>query len=163
MTDARIRPISADDWDGIVALEAAAYADAGLSEGRAALESRAHASPGTCFVLDVAGDVAGYVLSLPYPRFRWPDLANPERAAHRSANLHLHDIVVSTALRGRGLAKHLLRHLTATALERAYERISLVAVGGSATFWSANGYLGHPEVALPGSYGADAVYMSRAV
>jgi GNAT superfamily N-acetyltransferase len=162
MTGVRIRPVAARDWDGIVALEAGAYGS-GLSEDRAALESRAQASPGTCFVLDVEDEVAGYVLSLPYPRFRCPDLTRPERSTFRSANLHLHDMVVAAGLRGRGLAKQLLRHLTATADALGYERISLVAVGGSTGFWSARGYANHPEVALPGSYGADAVYMSRAM
>jgi hypothetical protein len=44
-----------------------------------------------------------------------------------------------------------------------FERISLIAVAGSHTFWSANGYHAHPEVMLSSSYGANAMYMSMTV
>jgi ribosomal protein S18 acetylase RimI-like enzyme len=162
----RIRQISDSDWDSIVALEASAYEGDGLSEGRSVLKSRACASPATCFVLETGERIAGYVLSLPYPAFRYPDLTRAEEPAARSLrwpNLHLHDLVIADHSRRRGLGKQLLRHLTATARSSRYERISLVAVGGSDTFWSANGYHSHPGLVLPESYGANAVYMSRTI
>ncbi|EPH39733.1 GNAT family N-acetyltransferase [Streptomyces aurantiacus] len=171
--DVRIRPIADDDWSGIAELEAEVYTELGLSEGRAALESRARASPSTCFVLDPpAAGPAGYLLALPYPPFQSPDLARPEDTASpalpsapsvRAGNLHLHDLVVAEGFRGRGLARRLLRHLATTARAQTYERISLVAVAGSETFWAAQGYRAHREISLPGSYGTDAVYMSAAV
>ncbi|WP_282790995.1 GNAT family N-acetyltransferase [Streptomyces sp. CC224B] len=156
----RIRHIAEGDWDGIAALEAEVYTPLGLSEGRAALESRARASPGTCFVLDDGHAAVGYVLALPYPPFHCPDLSRDEGAALPSRNLHLHDLVVAGDLRGHGLARRLLRHLSATARSRTYERISLVAVGGSDTYWAARGFAAHPEVPLPDGYGPDALYMS---
>ncbi|MBZ4320930.1 GNAT family N-acetyltransferase [Streptomyces sp. SCA2-4] len=162
----RVRGIAERDWDAVVALEADAYTALGLSEGRAALRSRADASPDTCFVLDVDSRPAGYLLALPYPAFRCPDLTRPEAPdgpADPSANLHLHDIVVAPHLRRRGLARHLLLHLTRTARAREHERISLVSVGGSEAFWSARGFTAHPDVALPDGYGPHAVYMSRPV
>ncbi|MFI1486975.1 GNAT family N-acetyltransferase [Streptomyces sp. NPDC020747] len=171
MTDVvHVRHITEGDWDGIVAIESRAYAGLGLSEGRAALRSRAEISPSTCFVLDVGSGPAGYLLALPYPAFRYPDLERTEETAAPphpvpgpgSGNLHLHDIVVAEGLRGRGLGQRLLHHFTLTARSRGYERISLIAVGRSDTFWSARGYTTHPGVS-PGGYGADAVYMSKAV
>ncbi|WP_320782146.1 GNAT family N-acetyltransferase [Streptomyces sp. CRN 30] len=160
----RVRGIGAGDWDAVVALERAAYAPLGLSEGRAALQSRAAASPETCFVLDAGGRTAGYVLALPYPPLACPDLGRAEEAAADPAgNLHLHDLVIAPDLRRRGLAQHLLRRLAGTARDRGDERISLVAVGGSDRWWSARGFTPHPEVVPAGPYGADAVYMSRPV
>jgi ribosomal protein S18 acetylase RimI-like enzyme len=159
----RIRQISECDWDGIAALEAGTYSGSGLSEGRVALESRAYASPATCFVLEAGQQVAGYVLSLPYPEFQYPDLTRAEKLSFHSPNLHLHDLVIADDFRGRGFGKRLLHHLTETAEAKMYRRISLVAVGGSNTFWSANGYHAHPELTLPGGYGANALYMSRVI
>ncbi|MDX6332640.1 MAG: hypothetical protein QOI83_5025 [Streptomycetaceae bacterium] len=161
--DVHIRHVSDGDWSGIVALEASAYTDSALSEERAALESRAHASPATCFVLDFEQQIAGYLLALPYPMFQYPDLSRMEETIFHSRNLHLHDLVIGEGFRGRGLAKRLLHRLTVTAGSKMYERISLIAVAGSETFWSANEYKAHHEVALPRSYGANAVYMSKAV
>ncbi|MGP3975629.1 GNAT family N-acetyltransferase [Streptomyces sp. 8N114] len=162
----RIRGIVEGDWDAIEELERDAYAGLGLSEERAALQSRASASPGTCFTLDVGSRTAGYVLALPHPAFNYPDLGRTEHtsAAFAAGNLHLHDIVVARPLRRRGLARLLLHHLTRTARARGDERISLVAVGGSDRFWSARGFVAHPKVLPPGSgYGTDAVYMSKPV
>ncbi|MEU2421339.1 GNAT family N-acetyltransferase [Streptomyces sp. NPDC007851] len=159
----RIRHIADTDWDAVAALEARAYTELGLSEGESALRSRADASPETCFVLDVGSRPAGYVLALPYPPFSYPDLRRAEEfaaPAHRSGNLHLHDLVVAERLRGRGLGQRLLDHLTLTAGARGFERISLIAVGDSERFWSARGFTAHPGIA-PGGYGANAVYMSR--
>jgi GNAT superfamily N-acetyltransferase len=162
-SDVRIRPVSDGDWSDIVALESSAYSAIGLSEERTALESRVRVSPTTCFVLNVEQRLAGYLLALPYPMFEYPDLARTEEIVFRSRNLHLHDLVIAEDLRGRGLAKRLLHHLTATAESQEYEQISLVAVAGSETFWSANGFTVHHGVVPAGSYGATPVYMSRAV
>ncbi|MGW4023149.1 GNAT family N-acetyltransferase [Streptomyces sp. NPDC005009] len=136
------------------------YAPASLSEGAEALRSRGRASPKTCFVLETGDRVAGYVLALPYPRLRYPDLTRPEERAYDSRNLHLHDLVIADDLRGRGLGSRLLRHLTAVARRSSYERISLVAVGGTAGFWAGHGYRPEPGAELHGGYGDGAVYMS---
>ncbi len=158
----RIRRIAAGDWPDITVLERGAYRRLGLSEGRAALEAKVSASPTTCFALDLTGRLAGYLLALPYPESAYPDLRGAEAGpALPSRNLHLHDIVVAEDLRHQGLARLLLTHLTATARHQGYERISLVAVGGSETFWSARGFTAGPVT--PAGYGPTAVYMSRAV
>lgn len=159
--DVRIRPLAERDWDAIVALEAGAYAQDGLSEGREALKSR-HSS-GTCFVLEHEGRVGGYLLALPYPPFTSPDLSRAEDADHPSRNLHAHDLVIAEHLRGRSLGPRLLTHLLATARELGYERISMVAVRGAHVLWARLGYRAHPEVELPASYGTNAVYMSMEV
>ncbi|MFJ6135237.1 GNAT family N-acetyltransferase [Kitasatospora sp. NPDC092286] len=161
--DIRIRRLADDDWEGVAALEAGAYSASGLSEGRAALESRGRSSPTTCFAVERRGRLGGYLLSLPYPLFHCPDLAREERAGFRSSNLHVHDVVIAEELRGRGLAPRLLNHLARTARAQGYERLSMVAVGGTEVLWSPLGYSAHPEVAFPESYGAHAVYMSMAL
>ncbi|MGV9393608.1 GNAT family N-acetyltransferase [Streptomyces olivaceus] len=171
----RVRLLADRDWDAVVALERDAYSGLGLSEDRAALQSRAAASPDTCFVVDVGPRTAGYALALPYPPHRYPDLARTEDAEPPArpsgpssgsggwGNLHLHDIVVAPGLRRRGLARHLLHHLTGTARARGDERISLVAVGGTEGFWTARGFVAQPGVVPAGAYGGGAVYMSKPV
>ncbi|SEO79987.1 GNAT family N-acetyltransferase [Actinacidiphila rubida] len=161
--DVRVRRVSEGDWPGIIRLESRAYAPLGLSEEPSVLRSRAQASPSTCFVLHVGDRLAGYLLALPYPASAYPDLARAEAVAHRSANLHLHDLVVAEDLRGRGLGRRLLRHLTAVAAASGFEEISLVAVGGSDSFWSANGFAAGGTAPPAEGYGADPVYMSRPV
>lgn len=161
--DLRIRLLADGDWDAVVALEHAAYAADGLSEGREALRSRAHASPGTCFVLERHGAVRGYLLSLPYPPLRCPDLSRPEEQAFRSTNLHVHDLVIAEELRGRDVALGFFRHFREQADEQGFERISMVAVRGADILLRLLGYRAHREVPVPACYGRRAVYMSMPV
>jgi len=86
----------------------------------------------------------------------------PSRPARTPRNLHLHDIVVEERLRGRGWGLRLLNHLTLVAGSRGFERISLIAVGRSEPFWSARGFNVYPGIS-PDGYGANAVYMSKAM
>ena len=158
-----VRPIAGHDWPAIVALEAQVYSGIGLSEDRAALESKARASPRTCFVLDVGHHVAAYLLALPYPMFRSPALALPEAGTFSSTNLHLHDLVVGKEFRRRGLATHLEQQLTQLAPSLGHTSISLIAVAGSGGFWTACGYQERPTVSVSVSYGANAVYMTRMI
>lgn len=163
MTDPRIRLLRADDWDTVVALEERAYATSGLSEGRDALQSRHRASPSTCFVLEHAGHVGGYLLALPYPLHHCPDLSHAENSTgHKppTTNMHAHDLVIAEELRGHGHAHRMLRHLEATARAAGYRTLSLVAVRGSHVLWTPLGYRARPETDLPASYGDEAVYMA---
>ncbi|GAA2997198.1 GNAT family N-acetyltransferase [Actinokineospora diospyrosa] len=154
----RIRHLVAEDWAAIAALEAATYG--ALSEGRTVLQSRAVASPETCFVLDAGERIAGYVLSLPYPDHRFPDLSEPEFTVHGRANLHLHDLVIAPASRGHGFGALLVDRVIEAAV--GAERVSLVALEGTGAFWTARGFRALPAVATPG-YGPGAVYMSRPI
>ncbi|KJK51700.1 hypothetical protein UK23_06215 [Lentzea aerocolonigenes] len=158
-----IRRILDADWKAVAELENLTYAAAGLSEDRAVLEARGRSAPETCFVLTQHGRTAAYVLALPWPAFRFPDLARHEQITSWSANLHLHDLVVAPDLRGRGLAGKLLRHLTTVARDRDHDRVSLVAVGTSASFWAANGFRPCAAVTVPTGYGTNAVYMSKPI
>ncbi|MFD9812096.1 GNAT family N-acetyltransferase [Streptomyces sp. NPDC059080] len=160
--DLRIRQLADGDWDALTALEAATYAPLGLSEGRAALQSRARVSPATCFVAESGERLAGYLLALPYPPHAHPRLTRAEQRPFVSRNLHLHDLAIAPPQRRRGLARLLLHHLTATATAHGYEQISLIAVGGSHPFWTARGFAPDHRAAAPGpDYGPDAVSMVR--
>ncbi|WP_328551280.1 MULTISPECIES: GNAT family N-acetyltransferase [unclassified Streptomyces] len=165
MTDTRIRLFREEDWDEVVALEERAYAASGLSEGREALRSRHRASPSTCFVLEYAGGFGGYLLALPYPLFRCPDLSLAEEGAAQEgdggSNLHTHDVAIVERARGRRLACRMQRHLEETGRAARYRTLSLVAVRGSEALWSRLGYRARPEIGLPASYGAEAVYMAK--
>ncbi|MER6214320.1 GNAT family N-acetyltransferase [Streptomyces sp. NPDC001674] len=163
----RVRQLRPDDLDAVAALEEEAHAPHGLAEGPAALLARSAASPSTCFVVEGGGHPGGhpaaYLLALPYPFGQSPHLGRTERYVHHSRNLHLHDLVVAARFRGRGLARALLQRLEESARAKGCERISLVAVAGSETFWTARGYVPHREIPLHEDYGAHAVYMSAPV
>lgn len=159
MLTATLRPIRDGDWPGVLALESAAYRRLGLSEDPDTLRSRAAA--GTSFVVEAGGSVAAYLLALPYPYGRIPDLAEPAPVAAGGADLHLHDIVVDAGRRRAGLGGRLVDHLLATARAAAYARVSLVSVADSGAFWTRQGFHPRPEVPVPAGYGPGAAYLTR--
>jgi len=156
---AAVRPLRDADWPDVVALEAAAYRELGLSESVDGLRSRAGA--GTSFVLDAGGSVIGYLLALPYPYGRFPDLAEAGPVPDRTPNLHLHDMVVAAQHRGAGLGSRLAGHLLTVAREHGYERVSLVALYGRDAFWARQGFHLQRSVPPPPGYGPGATYLSR--
>lgn len=165
-----IRHTEEHDWDAITDIESDTYLPLGLSEGHDALVSRGRLSPETCFVVEAEQQVVGYVLALPYASDTYPDLhqpdigspspANPHTANLNPVNLHLHDMAVAVDFRRRGLGKRMLGRLVTEARRLGYEQISLVAVGGSDSFWSARGFRPRPEVAVTAQYGPDAKYLT---
>ncbi|MFL6112611.1 MAG: GNAT family N-acetyltransferase [Catenulispora sp.] len=160
----RIRPIQDADWERIAEIEHEAYVSLGLSEGLEALRAWGRVSPETCFALEADGCVAGYVIAVPHPAGSAPTLGRPATAgATQTTNLHLHDLALSPAHRGKGLARLLLRRLEQAAVGRGFETIGLVAVGAAPGFWAASGFAPQPDVAVSESYGTQAMYMARAV
>jgi ornithine decarboxylase len=158
-----VRGLAPADWAAVISLEAETYGPLGLSESPAALRAKAAVSPGTCFVARTGPDtLGGYLLALPSPPRRPPAWGRAEQATALVSreNLHIHDLVVSPALRGRGLGRRLVAHAEHAAREGGCASVSLVAVGGADRFWTALGYAAHPHVPVP-DYGPSAVYMSR--
>lgn len=163
---ATVRPIAGTDWTAVGSLEERAYAPLGLSEGTANLRGRAEASPGTCFVLDLGGVVAGYVVALPYPRFRFPHLHASQALADTppaGGNLLLHDLTVADEFRGRGWGTQLAGHLTVVARSSRFTSMSLVAVGGSHHWWRTLGFQACHGIAAPDGYGPGALVMTRSL
>ena len=154
-----VRPVSAADWPGIVALEAATYRDLGLSEDPAHLRGRA--GEGTSFVVEAGRDIAGYLLAFPFPYGRYPDLTADGTTVTGPAGLHLHDLVIAPEHRRGGLGSRLVSVLLAAARDVPYARVSLVSVGGSHDFWARHGFRVRPEVPVSDGYGPGATYMSR--
>jgi GNAT superfamily N-acetyltransferase len=159
-----IRVLQEQDWPRIHALEAAAYAGLGLSEGEAALRSRAAASPATNLVVVADGTVVGYLLTLPYPVGRFPDLTRDEAEVFdERANLHLHDIVIDRQYQVRGLPERLLEAISRTAAELGFEQLSMVSLRRSRRRWTRMGFVEHPAVPVPDYYGEGAGYLTYGV
>ncbi|WP_189332480.1 GNAT family N-acetyltransferase [Actinoplanes ianthinogenes] len=153
-----MRRVADRDWPGIVALEARTYAAKGVSEDPDVLRTRMN--PATSYVLADGPEIAGYLLALPYPDRRSPDLAHPETTRHVSSNLHLHDLAIAPGRRRAGLGARLVRRLLTEAATQGYTSVSLVALGEAAGFWQSQGFRPRPDVTPPAAYGP-ATYLTR--
>ncbi len=75
--------------------------------------------------------------------------------------LYLHDMAVQAQFTGQGLGRAMFQALSTVSQEMSINTIRLVAVQGSASFWSSLGFTAIPVLELCASYGEDAVLMEK--
>lgn len=138
----------------------------GLPEAMAVYEERLKLFPAGCFVLEEDGRAEGYLISHPIRRDEPPALDSLLGQIVEDADMYyIHDIVVSNRLRGRGYAATGVSQALSTAARDGYQRLCLISVYGTATFWGRHGFQKQePTNAMADKlrgYGSDAVYMVR--
>lgn len=157
----RWRAMTSGDLDGVVAVARIAFPD--HPEGRACFEERLTLAPASCFVLEGAGRVAGYLIAYPWPQGAIPPLDTLLGTLPESCDAwYLHDLALRPEARGGGNARAGLALLVA----QVDAPIALVSVNDSAAFWRSQGFEVRDSAALQAklsSYGPQARYMVRSV
>lgn len=123
--------------------------------------------PHGCFVLGGAAGICGYCLSHPWTLGAPPPLDTAIGALPDAPDAYfIHDIALDSKARGKSLASSLVPTLMDTARGIGIGRMMLVAVGGSAPFWTRMGFRGMADElqAVAGAlYGERAVLMERLI
>jgi GNAT superfamily N-acetyltransferase len=154
------RGMRPDDLDAVLAV--ADVVHPALPESRAVFAERLTLFPRGCLVLAADGAVGGYAVSHPIRRFAPPALDTLIGTLPADADdYYIHDVAIRPEHRRGGAASIAVGLLLDNA--REYATSSLVAVYGSAAFWSRFGFVETTEV-IGGKlapYGPGAVYMLR--
>ena len=141
----------------VLSLAAKLYPD--HPESRSAFEAKLAACPDACLVADRDGTPVGYCAALWATCGRPPKLDETAYAPRSPLGLHLHDISLDPAVRGRGLVGSALAHLSRLA---GPATLSLIAVNGTRPLWQRHGFRDAPvDEDVRTTYGSDAVYMAR--
>lgn len=143
----------------------AAAIHAALPEHAFVFAERQRLYPEGCFMLEVDGGAAGYVISHPWHYLRPPSLnVLIERIPEDASTYYIHDLALLPSARrtgaGSAIADTLLRHAAAAGLPNA----SLIAVYDAAPFWRSHGFgfVDDPVLAKKlAGYGAEARMMMR--
>lgn len=165
----QIRPMSAADLPGVLAIQAEAYAGADFApEQPAVYRDRMALAPDLCLVAtDAAGALLGYLVSHPWHTGEPPPLDTELEALPPASDCwYLHDCAVAARAHGQGVAAALYQAAQALAQARGLHSAALVAVGDAASYWARAGYSvqERPELAAQLSgYGSGARYMARAL
>ncbi len=133
------RPIHDDDLTQVLCVQRQCYPPA-MQEGPAVVRARIASSGRTSWVAVVDDEVHGYLFAYPSVLGKAAALNAPFALATQPDTLYLHDLAISPALVGSGVAKRLVRladHV-ACAMELAYA--ALIAVQGSRPFWEKRGF-----------------------
>ena len=157
-----IDSISYKDWPLIMDLQIDSY-ETIEPETLEVLKSKYEMSKNTCFTAKYGDMLKGYILALPYEKFKMPSMVKPETKVFLSKNLHIHDAAVKKSSRNKGFSKKMLNRLITRAKELGYEEFSLVALKHAVGFWSKNGFKKIDDINVPGYYGEGAVYMNTEI
>lgn len=162
-----LRPIREDDLEAVLAVQAACYPPV-MQEAAEVVLSRIRAAGPSSFVAECAGQVLAYVFA-----YRSSQGAVTPLDAHFDVRddgdtLYIHDLSVSPAATGQGLARRLVERLQALARELGLTCCALVSVQDSQRFWEGLGFretvcADAPARLALASYPPVAVYMRRAL
>lgn len=117
--------------------------------------------PDGCLILDSPDGAIGYVLAHPWHRSAPPKLDHPLGAIPADAGTYyLHDLALLPEARGTGAGRAAVGLIVAQARRAGFADISLIAVGNSVPFWSAQGF--RPATDGPDRpYGPASLFMRR--
>lgn len=159
------RPMATADLPGAYALSVRVHAD--FPERLEVLDEKFRLFPGGCFVLEDADlGICGYCFSHPWDAGPPPALDTMLQALPDvPIRYFIHDMTVDASLRRMNLASALVPRLVEIAHAVPIARMALVAVSGSAPFWTRMGFRRTADETLQNAarskYGASAVHMER--
>lgn len=154
----------------LMAVQAQAYGPQ-LIERAEVLASKLAAAPaGQPLSWGVAASAApaqllGYAIACPWHTSQtpqWNHCTQPLPPGQANA-VYVHDIAISPAGRGQGLAARLLAHTLAQARAQGLAQAVLVAVQGAESYWQRQGFAPTSPGPDLASFGPGAVWMWRAL
>lgn len=158
----RLRPMRPDDLPAVLTLQALAYRPE-FHEPPEAFAGKLTHYPQSAWVVEDDAALLAYLFAQPARRGHPPPLKDAGRPVCAPDALHLHDLAVAPAARGRGIARQLLDTALAWGRAQGLAFATLVAVQDSAQRWRHMGFIdARPEKSLA-SYGPGAVYLVRAL
>jgi predicted N-acetyltransferase YhbS len=160
-----LRPMVPADLDAVLAVQASCYPPP-MQEAADVILARLRASPETVWVAADAAGVCAYLFAYPSMLGRVTPLGGAFAVPDAPDTLYLHDLAVAPRAAGAGLARRLVEELLAAARLDGRRHSALVAVQGSAAFWSAFGYAPHAgavDATVMATYPPGAAYLSRSL
>jgi GNAT superfamily N-acetyltransferase len=160
-----LRPMTEQDLDGVLAVQAACY-PAAMQEAAAVVLARLRTAPATTLVASDFHGVCAYGFAYPSRLGRVTRLNAGFTGPADADTLYVHDLAVHPRAHGQGLGRRLAQALFGAARSLGLVHGALVAVLDARPFWEKLGF----AAAAPGEGGAglatypgQAVYMCRRV
>ena len=158
-----ITEISDNSWSGILKVQNEAYTEV-APEDISVLKSKWLTSPDTCFTYNSDNnEVVGYLIAHSWNSEEPPKLYEELPTNTVGPILYIHDLAISTESKNLGVAKQLINKLFKTIQNKGYEKILLVAVQNSGSYWAGFGFKQIYNAPICASYGSAATVMYRAL
>lgn len=169
MPDFSIVPLHLWHISAVLAVQAKAYAPH-LIERAEVLQGKVQAAqpdqPLSWGVVraDAPDVLCGYAIACPWQLGMAPGLdASELPAVHAADCLYVHDIAIDPRHHGQGLAGRLMQQVLQQGRACGWQQAVLVAVQGAHRYWSRYGFAPAADGPDVSTFGADAVWMQRAL
>lgn len=155
-----LRPLRAADLPAVLAIQRAAHGD-GYQESAVVLGRKLALAPQACWLAQRGGEAVGYVFAHP-----WNDRGAPplhlalETLPPAADRGFVHDLAVSPAVRGLGVAAALFGRVRDWSRAAGHRSMRLVALADAVPFWARQGFSPLAD-GLPAAYGDGACLMER--
>ena len=159
----QLRALGVDDVDALLRIQEHCYG-ADFAEPREVFVRRLRTAGHCSWAAEQGGELVAYLAAY-WSRPGAITPLNGDFAEYADASvLYLHDMAVSAAAAGQGLAQRMVQALKAQARERGVRRTALVSVQGSQLYWERQGYKAESVANAAqqqhlASYGESALYM----
>ncbi|WP_337842100.1 GNAT family N-acetyltransferase [Rheinheimera sp.] len=134
-----LRVLCPADLPALLTLQAECYPLA-LNESAAVMQGRLEGFSASCWGLFKDRQLHAYLLSYPSTYGNISALGADFSLCAKPDTLYLHDMAVSSASRGAGLANLLLHHAEHYARQQQFGSLTLVAVQGAERYWHKLGF-----------------------
>jgi len=161
-----LRPIIPYDWTAILQIQELAYTKI-APETIETLQSKEKISPNTCWVIELEGNVAGYLLAHPWSsRKPLPLDFEIKSIPHNADTLYIHDLALHPDVQQSGIGSKCIDFALQEAQKQGFKKTALISVQDSSSFWEKAGYQIVSNLSLSSqesfqAYGSDAVYMEK--
>lgn len=159
-----VRLLKLGDLPAVLGLQASVYPPS-LHEDRDALSSRIKASASYCLAAMRGRALVGYLLAHGWKGGSPPAFDAPLHREETLEVLFIHDLAVSTAVRGTGTGRRLIECAFERAAANGLRCAELIAVEGAAGYWRQFGFVEGPPspelTATVAGYGAGAHFITR--
>ena len=159
----QLRALGVDDVDALLRIQEHCYG-ADFAEPREVFVRRLRTAGHCSWAAEQGGELVAYLAAY-WSRPGSITPLNGDFAEYDDASvLYLHDMAVSSAATGHGLARRMVDAAKTQARQRGIERTALVSVQGSQAYWERQGYVvSNVKIAAQQqhltSYGVGALYM----
>lgn len=159
----QLRALGAADVDGVLRIQAQCYGE-GFVEPREVFERRLQVAGHCSWAAEQDGVLLAYLAAY-WSRPGAITPFNGDFVGYADASvLYLHDMAVSSAAAGQGLARRMVEAVKVQARERGVRHTALVSVQGSQLYWERQGYVVESVTNAAqqqhlASYGEGALYM----
>ncbi len=161
--DFSLRDMEPEDMADVCRISKSCYSPE-LAESLEALKGKYALGRGTCVIVEIRGEIAGYIIAYPAAQWHIGKLDAVSEPGEPEC-LYLHDIAVDSRWRGMGLANRMYGTVEEKARALGLKSMALVSVQGSRGIYEKWGFHcvePHSEyLAAFNTYGDDAFYMIR--